>query len=167
MPHPLIALLMGLGFANSSLAAETSPEARFARLALDCIHREYPNKIAHVMNGAQDVGTPSELPPVFYGCFDWHSSVHGHWLLVRLLRTATDTLPMEMQQEIAAALDRSFTASGVQAEVAYFEAEGRKAFERPYGVAWLLQLTAEVGPATVAALEIDAQRFHHAREIGV
>ena len=51
---------------------------RFARLALDCVHREYPNKIAHVMNRDEDAGTPSSLHPVFYGCFDWHSSVHGH-----------------------------------------------------------------------------------------
>lgn len=144
MPKTLIALLMGLGLANSSLAAEASLEARFARLALDCVHREYPNKIAHVMNGAEDAATPSQLHPVFYGCFDWHSSVHGHWLLVRLLRTASDALPADLVAEINTALDESFTAEGVAGEVNYFQAEGRKAFERPYGAAWLLQLTAEL-----------------------
>ncbi|MBT8039786.1 MAG: DUF2891 domain-containing protein [Gammaproteobacteria bacterium] len=144
MSKTLIALLMGLGLANSSFASEANLEARFARLALDCVHREYPNKIAHVMSGPEDAATPSQLHPVFYGCFDWHSSVHGHWLLVRLLRTAGDTLPTELADEIVTALDRSFTDDGVAGEVAYFKKEGRKAFERPYGAAWLLQLTAEL-----------------------
>jgi len=127
---------------GSALAA--GPEARFARLALDCVHREYPNKIAHVMQSDADTGTPSSLHPVFYGCFDWHSSVHGHWLLVRLMRTGREELPPELGMEIVDALRQSFTAEGVAAEVDYFKAEGRKAYERPYGVAWFLQLTAEL-----------------------
>ena len=119
--------------------------ARFARLALDCIHREYPNKIGHVLNEDADARTPSSLHPVFYGCFDWHSSVHGHWLLVRLLRTAPeDQIPADMRSEIIAALNQSFTSGGVAEEVAYFETENRKSYERPYGVAWFLQLTAEL-----------------------
>ena len=60
---------------------------RFADLALSCVHREYPNKIAHVLNRDEDAKPPRELTPVFYGCYDWHSAVHGHWLLVRLCRT--------------------------------------------------------------------------------
>jgi hypothetical protein len=119
--------------------------ARFARLALDCMHREYPNKIAHVLNRDADARTPSSLHPVFYGCFDWHSSVHGHWLLVRLLRILPQSdWPGDMRHEIAAALNRSFTAAGVAEEVAYFSAENRASYERPYGVAWFLQLTAEL-----------------------
>ena len=119
--------------------------SRFARLALDCIHREYPNKIAHVLNGAEDARTPSQLYPVFYGCFDWHSAVHGHWLLVRLLRTtAGEGMPPELGEEIAQALERSFRPEGVAAEVAYFRADNRASFERPYGIAWFLQLTAEL-----------------------
>ena len=144
MKKLLVLFLLSTGLASTSVAAAEGPEARFARLALDCIHREYPNKIAHVMNSAEDAGTPSTLHPVFYGCFDWHSSVHGHWLLVRLLRTARNDLPLEMGLEIVEALDQSFTAEGVAAEVAYFEAEGRKAYERPYGLAWFLQLTTEL-----------------------
>ncbi len=141
----LAVIVLTLALANTGLASEASLEARFARLALDCVHREYPNKIGHVMNSAQDAGTPSSLHPVFYGCFDWHSSVHGHWLLVRLLRTARgDELPLELSIEVVDALNRSFTAEGVAAEVAYFQAEGRKAYERPYGIAWFLQLTAEL-----------------------
>ncbi|MAB10360.1 MAG: hypothetical protein CME96_05785, partial [Hyphomonas sp.] len=64
---------------------------RFARLALACVHKEYPNKIGHLMNSDADAGTPREFHPAFYGCFDWHSSVHGHWLLVRILNTDPDT----------------------------------------------------------------------------
>ncbi len=119
--------------------------AKFGRLALDCVHREYPNKIGHVLNGAEDARTPSSLHPVFYGCFDWHSSVHGHWLLVRLLRTVPpQSMDPALRSEIVAALSRSFTASSVAEEVRYFEEENRKSYERPYGVAWFLQLTAEL-----------------------
>lgn len=122
-----------------------APASRFARLALDCVHREYPNKIGHVLNSSEDARTPSSLHPAFYGCFDWHSSVHGHWLLVRLLRLAPETgLSPEMQSEITAALNQSFSAGAIAVEVAYFQAENRKSYERPYGLAWFLQLTAEL-----------------------
>jgi hypothetical protein len=77
----LLAPPAGIGFLDPG-AAEP-----FARLALVCVHKEYPNKIAHVLNGDADVGPPRELTPAFYGCYDWHSSVHGHWLLARLART--------------------------------------------------------------------------------
>jgi hypothetical protein len=109
------------------------------------VHREYPNKIAHVLNGPADALPPSQLYPVFYGCFDWHSSVHGHWLLVRLLRSVpAEQMPAELRNEMTAALNRSFTAKGVADEVAYLQAENRESFERPYGMAWFLQLTAEL-----------------------
>lgn len=114
---------------------------RFARLALTCVHKEYPNKISHVLNGAADARTPAELTPAFYGCFDWHSSVHGHWLLVRILKTDPQS---PMKPAILAALDRSFTPENIAAELKYIEGEGRKGFERPYGTAWLLQLVAEL-----------------------
>jgi hypothetical protein len=119
--------------------------ARFARLALDCVHRQYPNKIGHVLNGDEDARTPLSLHPVFYGCFDWHSSVHGHWLLVRLLRTVpADQFPTGLRDRVIAALEQSFSVKGVAEEVVYFQAENRKSYERPYGVAWFLQLTAEL-----------------------
>jgi len=136
----------GLAAAEPTQPAVDGPlAARFARLALDCVHREYPNKIAHVLNTAADAGTPSRLYPVFYGCFDWHSAVHGHWLLVRLLLlTPAAQLPDGMADEITKALDRSFTTAGVAGEVAYLQGENRGSFERPYGMAWFLQLTAEL-----------------------
>ena len=117
---------------------------RFAKLALSCVHREYPNKISHVMNSDADVGTPRQLHPAFYGCFDWHSSVHGHWLLVRILNTDPDT---PFRDVIIKALSESFTPENITAELAYFQAPDRAAFERPYGQAWFLQLMTELREA--------------------
>ncbi|MGB3624706.1 MAG: DUF2891 domain-containing protein [Henriciella sp.] len=114
---------------------------RFARLALDCVHREYPNKISHLMQSDEDARTPRELTPAFYGCFDWHSSVHGHWLLTRILNTAPDSV---LRDDIRAALAKSFTAETLAGELDYFQGEDRASFERPYGIAWYLQLSAEL-----------------------
>jgi len=114
---------------------------RFARLALDCLHREYPNKVAHVLQSDKDVLPPRELTPAFFGCFDWHSAVHGHWLLVRLVRLLPEA---PFVAEARAALDRSFTKENVAKELAYLRGKSRESFERPYGLAWLLQLSAEL-----------------------
>jgi hypothetical protein len=115
--------------------------ARFARLALDCVTREYPNKIAHTMQSDADVLPPRVLTPAFYGCYDWHSAVHGHWLLARLSRMFPDA---EFAAEARAALARNITKENIAAEVRYFNDEGRAAFERPYGLAWLLTLASEL-----------------------
>jgi hypothetical protein len=134
-------LAVSLCLCGTALAQSETAVGRFAGLALDCVHQEYPNKIAHVMSGDQDVAPPRELTPVFYGCFDWHSSVHGHWLLVRLLRL----YPQEaFTARAEAALEQSFNPEKVAVEVRYVTHEQRDSFERPYGVAWLLQLTAEL-----------------------
>lgn len=114
---------------------------RFARLALDCIHKEYPNKIAHSMNSDADVKPPRELTPAFYGCYDWHSAVHGHWLLVRSVRLFPHA---PFSAEARRALAQSLTPEHIAVEVRYLNAEGRSSFERPYGLAWLLQLAAEL-----------------------
>ena len=126
--------------ADQSLAPRTAEQA-FARIALNCINRQYPNKISHVLSSAADVAEPAKLTPLFYGCFDWHSAVHGHWLLTRLWGQG---LVPEMDEEIAAALAANFTEEKIAGELAYFNGEDRKAFERPYGIAWFLQLTAEL-----------------------
>lgn len=115
--------------------------SRFATLALDCVHKEYPNKIAHVLNSDADVKPPRELTPAFYGCYDWHSSVHGHWLLARLARTFPKAV---FVPTVRAALAKSLTPANIEAEVRYFKGPGRTSFERPYGLAWLLQLGAEL-----------------------
>ncbi|HET6373747.1 MAG TPA: DUF2891 family protein, partial [Candidatus Polarisedimenticolia bacterium] len=114
---------------------------RFARLALECAHREYPNKISHVLNSDADARPPRELTPAFYGCYDWHSAVHGHWLLARLARTFPKA-PFAAQAREA--LSQSLTRQKLDAEARYLGAAGRVSFERPYGLAWLLQLSAEL-----------------------
>jgi len=93
------------------------------------------------MNSDADVAPPRKLTPAFYGCYDWHSSVHGHWLLARLARTFPDA---PFTPEARAALQQSLTAANLQQEAAYLRAEGRASFERPYGLAWLLQLGMEL-----------------------
>jgi len=114
---------------------------RFAKLALACVGKEYPNKISHVLNSDTDVAPPRKLTPAFYGCYDWHSSVHGHWLLVRLLRTFPNASFAAPAHD---ALRKSLTAENLKQEAAYICGEGRASFERPYGLAWLLQLCAEL-----------------------
>lgn len=114
---------------------------RLARLAFDCIHKEYSNHIMHTMQSARDIGTPSELHPAFYGCYDWHSSVHGHWLLVKLLKEFRD---LPGRDSIVKAIDMNLTAGNIAAEIAYLQAPGRISFERPYGWSWLLKLTTEL-----------------------
>src|SRR5262245_43858098 len=125
----------------ASAGFDAAAAARFAALALDCVGREYPNKIAHVLNGEQDVRPPHVLTPAFYGCYDWHSAVHGHWLLARLARTFP-TAPFTPRAR--AALARSLTTVNIAGEVAYLLGKGRTTFERPYGLAWVLQLAAEL-----------------------
>ena len=116
---------------------------RLSELPLGCIEQEYPNKTAHIINNEQEAKlTPGELHPVFYGCFDWHSSVHGQWMLVRLLRTRP-TLPN--REAIIEILNHSFTKSKLLAEAEYFTRfESAASFERTYGWAWLLKLDEEL-----------------------
>jgi len=146
MKKPIFAAVL---FFASSLAFSTGETStfdakaaeRFAKLALACVGKEYPNKISHVLNSDTDVAAPHKLTPVFYGCYDWHSSVHGHWLLVRLLRTFPDASFAAAARD---ALGKSLTAENLKREAAYIRGEGRASFERPYGLAWLLQLCAEL-----------------------
>ncbi|MFH0990148.1 MAG: DUF2891 domain-containing protein [bacterium] len=115
--------------------------SNFANLTLKCILREYPNKLDHVMNTEMEVQSPSTLHPVFYGCFDWHSSVHGHWMLVRILRMFPN-LPEALK--IRYALNQNLTATHIAVEVKYLEQANRKSFERTYGWAWLVKLAEEL-----------------------
>jgi hypothetical protein len=139
---PLTAVARGGGSPPAAaLGLEPAAAARFARLALDCVGREYPSKPGTVLSGDADVRPPRELTPAFFGCFDWHSSVHGHWLLARLARL----FPGEpFAAEARAALARSLTPANVAAEAAHLRGPGRASFERPYGLAWLLRLAAEL-----------------------
>ena len=125
---------------RQTMALNEAGASHFARIALDCIHREYPNKLNQTLPNAEFLKEPSELHPAFYGCFDWHSSVHGHWMLVKLLTLFPE---MPERDEIVAGLTRSLTAENILGEVAYFEHESGS-WERTYGWAWLLQLAAEL-----------------------
>ncbi len=146
------ALLSGCGDPQSDVTlpgpeaypSQISPELadRFSRLALDCVQKEFPNKISRTTDTAEEIGAPQELFPVFYGCFDWHSAVHGHWLLVRLLREGPQDAPW--REEAVAKLNINFTAENVAGELANFRRPARGSWERPYGWAWVLQLTAEL-----------------------
>lgn len=153
MARRLLALLAAVALAAAAPAfaapvfgpgvtpLDEAAAGRFAALALACVHQEYPNKLSHVLASDADVRPPRDLTPVFFGCFDWHSSVHGHWLLARLARrfpAAPFAAPAR------AALARSLTPANLAIEAAYLKTPGRASFERPYGLAWLLQLAAEL-----------------------
>ncbi|HOX26935.1 MAG TPA: DUF2891 domain-containing protein [Candidatus Krumholzibacteria bacterium] len=143
-----VPILMALAFtpagravpaAEPNLSADQA--ARFVGLALDCVDREYPGKIDHSLRSAADTGTPAGLHPAFFGCYDWHSAVHGHWLMARFARLHPEH---PLAAEALAALDRHLRPELIAAEVAYLETPGRAEWERPYGLAWLLQLATEL-----------------------
>jgi hypothetical protein len=150
MPVPALALallLAGCERAAPPAAPASLPPldrasaSRFAQLALGGITREYPNKLDHVMNGPADVQAPQALHPSFYGSYDWHSAVHGHWMLVRLLEAFPD-LPETV--EIRRTLDADLSAANLGTEAAYLARPGSASFERMYGWAWLLKLAEEL-----------------------
>jgi hypothetical protein len=131
-----------LDHAGESLPVLTRERASaFARVALKGLSKEYPNKPEHVLGGPGDVKGPKALHPAFYGSYDWHSSVHGHWMLARLLRRFPDLPDAE---EIRAVLGKHLTAENLKAEADYFARPESKPFERPYGWAWLLKLAEEL-----------------------
>src|SRR4051812_6097436 len=113
----------------------------FAKLALKGARKEYPNKTGHVQLDDSDTKTPRQLHPAFYGCYDWHSAVHGHWMLVRVLRTHPD---LPEAKEIREVLAAHLTAENLKAEADYFNRGEAKSFERPYGWTWLLKLAEEL-----------------------
>ena len=115
--------------------------SKFAALALAHVTRAYPNKLDHVLRGPEDVLGPRELHPIFYGSFDWHSCVHGYWLLTRLYRQFPELPEAARVREL---VDEHFTPANVAAEVAYLAQPSRATFERPYGWAWLLMLAADL-----------------------
>lgn len=129
--------------AQQKLELTTEMASKLASMPLKCINQEYPNKTAHVINTEKDaVLTPKELHPSFYGCFDWHSSVHGHWMLLRLLRTVPD---LENKDKIISILDKSFSPEKIKEEASYFtKYQVAQNFERTYGWAWILKLDEEL-----------------------
>ncbi len=116
--------------------------AQLAQIALGHVRREYPNHLAQVLTGPRDLAAPRALHPVFFGSLDWHSSVHSHWLLARVLRQFPEG---PHAAAIRRRFDEAFTAPGVTGEADYFARPTARLFERPYGWAWLLMLVAELG----------------------
>jgi len=114
---------------------------KFALLSLDCVDRQYPNKPGDVLEKDEDLLTPKALHPAFFGCFDWHSAVHGHWALVKALKTYPDG---NLAVNIRDALNRHLGREALEAEARYLERSASDTFERPYGYGWLLRLSAEV-----------------------
>ncbi|HNW50140.1 MAG TPA: DUF2891 domain-containing protein [Prolixibacteraceae bacterium] len=115
--------------------------SKFAAQAYSCILSEYPNKISHTMESDNDIALPRQLHPAFYGCYDWHSAVQGHWSLVKMIQQFPD---LPQRNQIIDAINKNITDQNIQTEIAYFKQKGRTAFERPYGWAWLLKLTSEL-----------------------
>src|SRR2546421_341342 len=153
MPRARVMTVVLLGATVAAVPAAADPPRKeapamtreqasaFAKLALKGLRKEYPNKPADVLNGAADVKSPRAMHPAFYGCFDWHSSVHGHWMLVRLLRLFPD---LPEKQPIRTILGENLTEKNLKAEAAYFSGPNRQSFERMYGWAWLLKLAEEL-----------------------
>ncbi len=123
------------------LALTVKQASGFAALSLSCLDKEYPNKPGNILDGIDTLQPPGLLTPAFYGCFDWHSAVHGHWALLRLLKTFPD---LPEAGTIRKKLDKHLNEETLTAELAYFKAERNKTFERPYGWGWLLRLSAEL-----------------------
>lgn len=127
-----------------------------ASLPLKCIDKEYPNKTSHTSASDSDhVMTPKQIHPAFYGCFDWHSCVHGHWMMIRLLKKFPD---LPEAAAIRSAINKTITAENIATEVKYFEAPMANAWERTYGWAWLLKLDEELSTWN----DQDAKRWHNA-----
>jgi len=139
-----------------SIQLTQAQASHFAKLALKCVAREYPNKPEHVMNDGQDVQSPKGLHPAFYGCYDWHSSVHGHWMLVRLLRMFPQ---LPEARDIRRALGNNLRATNIAEEVAYLNGKNRQSFERTYGWAWLLKLGEELSLSTDGEARVWSQNL--------
>ena len=114
---------------------------QLAGLPLACMQNEYPNKLGQTLGGGEDLGEPKELHPAFYGCFDWHSAVHGHWSLVKLLKEFPD---LDKHEIIREKLLQNISEDNILKEVEYFHGEHNKSYERTYGWAWLLKLAEEL-----------------------
>lgn len=126
---------------TNMLELDVKAASHFASLAMNCMQQEYPNKLNQVLGDEDDLKSPKELHPAFYGCFDWHSSVHGHWMLVKLLKVFPN---MPEAKEIRKKLNENLTAENIKGELRYFIDPTNKLFERTYGWAWLLKLAEEL-----------------------
>lgn len=130
-----------LDFFDDKVKLDLDQANKLAELPLACLQTEYPNKLGQTLENKDAMGEPRELHPAFYGCFDWHSSVHGHWSLVSLLKQFPE---LEKEEEIREILKNSLSKENIREEVAYFNREESDSYERTYGWAWLLKLAEEL-----------------------
>ncbi len=126
---------------NSQNLLTAERASHFSKMALKCIHQEYPNKPGEVLGSDKDVKPVREYRPAFYGCFDWHSAVHGHWMLIKLLKEFPE---LSEAEQIRTALAKNITAENIQVELNFFLDSNNRSFERTYGWAWLLKLVSEL-----------------------
>jgi hypothetical protein len=140
--------------AMARIALDRETAGSFARVALENVVRRYPYKVDHMMTGPDDLSAPAELHPVFGGSYDWHSSVHMHWLLIRLLELWPD---LAEAPRIRATLDAQLQPAAIETELAYFRRPSSRTFERPYGWGWMLRLQAEL--LTAARTDPQALRW--------
>jgi Protein of unknown function (DUF2891). len=126
---------------NGTFELTVEGASHFASLALKCTRQQYPNKLSNVLESDSDIVAPIKIHPAFYGCFDWHSTVHGHWMLVRLLKLFPGMPEAHLVREV---LDESITKENIKLETEYFAKPINKTFERTYGWAWLLKLSEEL-----------------------
>lgn len=126
---------------NDSLTLTVQQANALIKLPLKCYQQEYPNKTSQVLGSEKSLGTPQNLHPIFYGCFDWHSAVHGHWVMVKLVN---DFIDLENRNQIIELLKQQITPEKVAQEIAYFNRHEEKNYERTYGWAWLLKLSLEL-----------------------
>lgn len=136
-----ILLIFSSLIANSQSLLTQERASLFSKMALKCIHQEYPNKPGEVLGSDRDARSVRDYRPAFYGCFDWHSSVHGHWMLVKLLKEFPG---MPEASRIREAISRNITPDHISVEVSFFLDSNNRSFERTYGWAWLLKLATEL-----------------------
>jgi hypothetical protein len=142
MKYSCLYLLFFLIAFNSKCQQLTIEQAEhLIALPLKCAQQEYPNKLGQVLNSNEELQSPQALHPAFYGCFDWHSSVHGHWLMVRLVKEFPDLKQAATARSI---LSKQLSAENIQQEMAFFTTKYNESFERTYGWAWILQLQIEL-----------------------
>lgn len=129
---------------SSSVGAQelTLEQAQhLASLPLKCLQQEYPNKLGQMLLDSTEIQSPKKLHPTFYGCFDWHSSVHGHWSLVFLLKRFPN---LPNRTLIIQKLQTNLSRANIQVEIDYINKKHEKSFERMYGWNWLLKLQLEL-----------------------
>ncbi len=143
----IVFCLWSCGNKNQKTAIETpialtkTTAENLSALPIKCLQKEYPNKLNQSLHDSSELGVPSALHPVFYGCYDWHSSVHGHWMLVSLLKIFSD---LSQKEKIKTILAQNLSKQNIEKEIAYFKRPGEKSYERTYGWAWLLKLQQEL-----------------------